>query len=840
MSQRQGHCCKTHSIRLLLVAAHFVALDASAADFDRDAERFLEQHCLRCHGEKKQKGELRLDTLSRDLTQPGTAGRWSDVLEKISSGEMPPESETQPAAAERARMVETLNTLLKEGEAARLARREPVSLLKLTREEYVNTVQDLLGVTYDATDPNGMTQDAEWKGFERLGNVLTFSPAHLEKHLAAARAILAEAFPEKRPTPIRERRGAHQFSGGPTDWKHAEESGIAAKARYEVWPQWFIRRAGPPRLPVTGLYRLRIQLSGLKTRSGEAPHLVVYSPELDRVLLERDVLAAEGKPEIIELIAHLPEGNLSVFLRNESPGPPTTQYNARGDGAYAPFLSLRDPRRWPWQLKLTDEEHNPLWPLLIVDWIEWEGPLLPQGPTFAEKNYLPADLKDRAQVEAALHRFASRAYRRSAMPEDVARLMKIYDRELAAFEKPDVPAAAPSNPSQLKAAPRKALAASAPQTPPELAALKTAMAAVLCSRNFLYLVEGDPARSDDRLTDWEIAARLSYFLWSTMPDEPLMAAARAGTLRQPDVLKAEFSRMMADPRARRFSETFPRSWLQLRKLGTFPPDKVLYPDYSKHLETSMARETTEYFRAVLEGGLSLREFLHADWTMLNGRLARHYGVPGVEGDDFRRVALSPEHHRGGLLTQASILSMTSDGMRHRPVHRGVWLAEALLGREVPPPPGNIDPIPTTPPGDKKLSLRAKLDAHKTVESCAECHRKIDPLGLAFENYDAIGRWRTVETVTDGSGENPDVDASGALPDGRKFAGPDEFKALLLADLDKFNAALTEKLAMFALRRPMTYDDRAALANIAAQGKAADFKLAALIEALVLSELFQRR
>jgi hypothetical protein len=226
--------------------------------------------------------------------------------------------------------------------------------------------------------------------------------------------------------------------------------------------------------------------------------------------------------------------------------------------------------------------------------------------------------------------------------------------------------------------------------------------------------------------------------------------------------------------------------------------------------------------------------------MLNGRLARHYGVPGVEGDDFRRVALSPEHHRGGLLTQASLLSMTSDGMRHRPVHRGVWIAEALLGREVPPPPGNIDPIPTTPPGDRKLSLRAKLDAHKTAESCAECHRKIDPLGLAFENYDAIGRWRTVETVTDGSGENPDVDASGELPDGRKFAGPDEFKALLLADLDKFNAALTEKLAMFALRRPMTYDDRAALADIAAQGKAADFKLDALIEALVLSELFQRR
>jgi hypothetical protein len=325
-----------------------------------------------------------------------------------------------------------------------------------------------------------------------------------------------------------------------------------------------------------------------------------------------------------------------------------------------------------------------------------------------------------------------------------------------------------------------------------------------------------------------------------MPDEALFAAARDSSLHRPEVLKAQLTRMMADTKARRFAEIFPRNWLQLRKLGTFPPDKVLYPDYSKHLEKSMARETTAFFREVLEKNLTQREFLHSDWTMLNGRLAQHYKLPGVEGDEFRRVALRPEDHRGGLLTQGSVLSLTSDGTRHRPVHRGKWLVESILGKPVPPPPGNVEPIPTTPPEGRKATLRNKLNAHKSDKSCAECHRKIDPLGFAFDNYDAIGRWRTEEVVNDGTGENPPVDASGSLPDGRKFTDVVEFKHLLLGDLDKFNAALTEKLAMFALRRPMTFDDRAALAKIAAQSQSADYSLRALVEALVLSDLFQQR
>jgi hypothetical protein len=272
----------------------------------------------------------------------------------------------------------------------------------------------------------------------------------------------------------------------------------------------------------------------------------------------------------------------------------------------------------------------------------------------------------------------------------------------------------------------------------------------------------------------------------------------------------------------------------------FPPDKKLYPDYDAHLEKSMIAEGTEFFREVLEKNLSVREFLDSDWTVLNARLAEHYGIAGVKGDGFQRVALRAEDHRGGLLTQAGVLSLTSDGQRHRPVHRGKWVLESIFNKPPPPPPANVKPIEPTPAGQPKATLRMKLEAHKTDANCAACHRKIDPLGVAFDNYDAIGRWRTEEIVRDGEGSNPKVDASGLLPDGRKFADGAELRRLLVADTDKFAAAFVEKLATYALRRAMTIDDRRALATLATQAKTTDYRLRDIVEALVVSDLFQQR
>jgi hypothetical protein len=254
----------------------------------------------------------------------------------------------------------------------------------------------------------------------------------------------------------------------------------------------------------------------------------------------------------------------------------------------------------------------------------------------------------------------------------------------------------------------------------------------------------------------------------------------------------------------------------------------------------MVQETTGFFREVLTRNLGLREFLDSDWTMLNERLARHYGISGVAGEEMRRVALTADAHRGGLLTQAAILSLTSDGTRHRPVHRGKWILESIIGRAPPPPPANVPAIKVSAPNQPKASLRTKLEAHREDATCASCHRKIDPLGLAFDNYDAVGHWRTVETVRDGAGADPVIDARGELPDGRTFADAAGLKQLLVADLDKFAAAFCEKLATYALRRGMTFADRKALAAIAAQSKGQDYHMATLIENLVLSDLFRAR
>ena len=272
----------------------------------------------------------------------------------------------------------------------------------------------------------------------------------------------------------------------------------------------------------------------------------------------------------------------------------------------------------------------------------------------------------------------------------------------------------------------------------------------------------------------------------------------------------------------------------------FPPDGKLYPDYDVWLEASMREEVVGYFREVFRRNLSIDAFLTSDWTIANPRLCDFYGLPEPEAGGFQRVSLRPDDHRGGLLTMGGILGLTSDGTRHRPVHRGVWVSEAIFGKTPPPPPANVDPIEPNPPDSPKATIRQKLAAHATNASCAACHRSIDPLGLAFDQFDAIGQWRTHERVAQGTGGNPPVDASGQLPDGRSFVDADSFKQLLVADHDRFLEALVEQLSTYALRRVLTVDDRDELAAIVAVGKAQDYRLRDLIRAVALSDLMQQR
>jgi len=783
-------------------------------NLEKIARPFFSEHCTKCHGEKKQKGDLRVDNLAIDFDSPKTMGHWEEIMNRINSGDMPPDDvDKRPKAEDIARVSEWIAGQLREADSARQSSSgEKVAFRKLTREEYANSVRDLLGVTFDVADPTGLPEDPDWHGIQRIGSVLTLSPAHVEKYLAAADAVLTEAL---RPGGQPKRELIHW---SPFDirghWKGAEKDlqarGMADKVRVDLVPNNGALDDKTLDIKTPGEYLVRVKLSGLRPADGPAPRLRLYAADISRTIFEGDVEAPEDKPVTLEFRTHLPAGSHPIHIVNSVPGPNPEARRSRSTGTPNVFTGLN--ARVPWQMKFTDDDGKPILSFLLVDSIEWDGPIVDSYPTAAHQQiFFKGDgaTQDSQYVGEIVKRFAERAWRRPVTAEEVDRYVKLAEKTQKLGDDFET-------------------------------AVKTALSAVLCSKSFLYIEEGRATAPAPTLTDWELASRLSYFLWSSMPDPHLLDLARNGTLHEKDTLRAEVRRMLADPKAAEFATAFPRQWLQLRRVGMFPPDKVLYPEYDDNLERSMVAETVDFFGDVLKRNASLREFLDSDWTMLNERLAKHYGIEGVRGDEFRRVSLKPEDHRGGLLTQGAVLSLTSDGTRHRPVHRGVWVLESIVGKPPPPPPANV-PALTTPSADApKTTVRQKLEAHRADANCAACHRRIDPLGIAFDNYDAIGRWRTVEAVHSGKGEDPKLDPSGELYDGRKFDDAKGLKKILLDDTDRFATAFTEKLATYALRRGTTFSDRSDLKSVVERAKANDYQLASLIEGFVTSDLFQKR
>ena len=785
-----------------LLASH-ATMGAESRDLTGLVRPFFQQHCTKCHDAKKQKGDLRVDNLIVDLQSPKIMGHWEEIMSRINSGDMPPEDESRPKPEEISRVADWILLQLREAETLRHSSAgERVAFRKLTRDEYGNTIRDLLGVNFDVKAPSGLPEDPDWKGFERIGSVLTLSPAHVEKYLSAADAILDEAL-SLRPQPKRE---VIRWEAFDMRWKGFKEEyqarGIADNVRIEIVPRNYTTDSWNIEIKTTGDYLLRLKLSGLRPAGGRAPRLKVYLSSINTTLIEQDVDAAEDKPITVEARVHLVAGKYPVRIINSVPGPNPEGRRSRHSGTPNAFTNTRS--RVPWQLKLTDDDFKPIQPTLIIDTVEWDGPIVDSWPTKAHQQiYVSKDARE------ILTQFATRAWRRPVQAKEVERLMQPVEKSLVLGDLFEM-------------------------------AVKNGLMAVLCAKSFLYLEEGDVAKASPTLNDYEMASRLSYFLWSSMPDAHLLELARKGSLHDAKTLHAEVRRMLLDPKAQEFADSFPRQWLQLRRVGMFPPDKELYPDYDENLEQSMVAETLGFFNEVLKRNGSLREFLDSDWSMINERLAMHYGIEGIRGDQLQRVVLKPEDHRGGLLTQGSVLSLTSDGTRHRPVHRGVWMLESIIGRPPPPPPANVPALSTPDAKAKKTTVREKLELHRSDPNCTACHNKIDPLGIAFDNYDAIGRWRTVETIKDGTGVDPVLDPSGVLPDGRAFADSVALKRILIDDLDKFAAAVTEKLATYALRRGMTFSDREELKRVVEESKANGYKLASLIESLAASPLFLKR
>ena len=795
---------------------------AGSVHGDEPFEGFLKKHCVACHGPEKMKGDVRIDQLSRDFKRGADTHHWAELIEQVNSGAMPPKKEPRPTQAEISAFVTNLDARLKEGRAVRMAARPAVTHYRLSRKEYQNTVYDLLGVRYDPAKPGELNEDTLWHGFERIGSQLSLSPSHVDRYYRAAGLVLDRAFPvtpgEARK--VRKTAAELRYGGGKQQQAALDRFGIKRPLRYLLFPgnvqnalssNWFGNK-GPEQ---SGLYKMRIQASGIRPPGGQMAHLSIgkrTGEETVDALIEFDIQAPEDKPQVYEF---------EVFL--EMPATldfcvvATDVVDRRAGAAFRNALSSQGGYIFthsseslllnPNAPQMFDGKGNGIFSTVLLDWIEWEGPLVSEAEKARRKGLLPPDDATAEIVAEHLQRFAEGAWRRPVKKEELEQYLNSYLTERKAGEK-------------------------------TADAYRVALQGVLTSRHFIYLVEGDTV-ARERLSDTELASRLSYFLWSSMPDNGLLAAGKSGTLKA-EGLKKEVDRMLADSKANRFVEDFTRQWLQLHRVGMFPPDKKLYPNYDAWLEESMRAEPVEFFREMFAKNISIDGFIHADWTVANARLCDFYGLPEPISSGFQRVSLKPEDHRGGMLTMGAVLGLTSDGTRHRPVHRGVWVSEAIFGKTPPPPPANVSAIEPSPPESPKATLRQKIEAHRNNANCAACHAKIDPLGLAWDNYDAIGQWRTLEKVAQGRGADPMIDPSGLMPDGRAFKDANDFKRLLLEDHEKVARAFIEHLCTYALRRVLTVDDQEDLKAIEAEAKKNQFRVKDIVRAVALSDLIRKR
>ena len=806
---------------LILSASFALAATAHAAAAD-PFDAFLETHCLHCHGPEKEKGDLRIDQLSRDFKLGADTHHWAEMMEQVNSGEMPPKKEKQPSQAEIAAFVTSLDSRIKEGRAARMAARPAVSHYRLSRKEYQNTVYDLLGVRYDPAKPGELNEDTLWHGFERIGSELSLSPSHVDRYYRAAELVLDRAFPTTAGEARKVRKTAVdlRYGDGKAQQAALDRFGIKRPLRYLLFPgtvqnalssNWF-GKTGPEH---SGLYKVRIQASGIRPLGGQPAHLSIGKKTGEETvdgLIEFDLTAPEDKPQVYEF-----EVFLEMPMTLDFCVVATDVVDRRQGAAFRNALGSRSGYIFthssetlllnPNAPQMFDDKGNGVFSTVLLDWIEWEGPLVSETEKSRRMGLVPPDDAPPEMVAEHLQRFAERAWRRSVKKEELEQYLQSYHTEREAGEK--------------------------------LAdAYRVALQGVMTSRHFIYLVEGDTV-ARERLTDSELASRLSYFLWSSMPDDALFAAAQGGTLNG-EGLKKEVDRMLADSKASRFIDDFARQWLQLHRVGMFPPDKKLYPAYDAWLEESMRNEPVEFFRELFSKNMPIDGFVESDWTIANARLCDFYGLPEPKNGGFQRVSLKPENRRGGLLTMGAVLGLTSDGTRHRPVHRGVWLSEVVLGKTPPPPPANVPAIEPPTQQSPKATLRQKIEAHRNDVNCAACHANLDPLGLAWENYDAIGQWRTHEKVAAGVGTDPLVNPAGEMPDGRAFKDANEFKQRLLEDRDKLARAFIDHLCTYALRRALAFDDQDDLNAIAAEAKKSNYRIKDIVRAVAMSELMRKR
>jgi len=797
---------------------------------------YFEQHCVRCHGAKKQEGKLRLDNLVANFTAAESARHWIEVMDRINLGEMPPEGEPRPAAENTRAVASWVAAELRHAARQSLASGGRVVLRRLNRTEYANSIRDLLHLHYlpGESPLEYLPPDGTAEGFDKVGTALMVDPSLLEKYFEVAARIADKAIvvgpPEVATYKKRfefedtARNRAIDYLCAKPDFQCREHDAVLIDGGARSFGE-FIYPKMRTMIPAKGMYAIRLRAAAF--RAGRNTPVRIRVRRGDEVLLETDVTAPLESPQTFEIMAALNSagGNeldvsmlngTKLFVYNPAYGQldkAIAEAGARGD--HAEVIRLRSRMLSEGIISLSKPNLDTLdrekLPKLYLDWIELEGPIYEQWPPKSHTAlfFKEANAKqDLSYAREIFTQFIPRAWRRPVEQAEVEPIVRLVKQELDQQVRYED-------------------------------AIRVGLVAVLTSPKFLYLAEpaGDRSRP---LDDFELASRLSYFLWSSMPDETLFELARQGRLKNRQVLQAQVDRMLADQKSRALVDGFAAQWLKTGEFRNFTPDPRTYPNYDAKLGEAMVQETLQFFQEILTHDDSVLNFLDSDWTMLNDRLARFYGIEGVTGEHFRRVPLPAGSHRGGLLGQAGVMLRGSDGTRTKPVRRGVYVREVLFNDPPDPPPPNVGEIEPNIQG-KNLTVRDRLLQHQQIESCASCHRTIDPYGLALENYDAIGAWRTQQNGEEFRGKNtPLINAAGSLPNGQTFDGPEQFKQLLVAQKDRFSQGLTEKMLTYALGRPIEPSDRSTIDSLAGQMARSGYTLRGLIKAIVISDAFLKK
>jgi hypothetical protein len=809
------------AVLLLLPAALAIAgCGPSRQETAAEQRATLARYCFDCHDDVERTADLSLESL--DVADVGAAAAtWEHVVRKLETGMMPPhDGAPRPQPAESAALVAWLV-----GELDRSAAESPdpgrtVPFHRLNRNEYRNAVRDLLAVDVDVASL--LPGDDASYGFDNIGGVLKLSPTLLERYLSAAdkisRLAVGTASPFVTIDSFRvpdDRSQERRLPGMPFGTRGGLriDYTFAQDAEYEISAA--LARdlnEGMPVYTEPQILEISIDRERVATFTLDAATALPLRPEdaddfggrMNRRVAREEQQARNRADENWSVRVPVAAGRreVAVAFLDKAASVPT--------GKREPFL-----RPFPRGLNIPEGRYGS-----YLRYVEIGGPFEAAGPgqtASRERIFVcrPATEQPMPTAEAEgcastiLTSVVRRAYRRPVRDADVAPFVEFYRAghgEAGSFD----------------------------------GGIQVALKAVLVSPEFLFRVAQDPAGAEPgslyRIGDVELASRLSFFLWSSIPDDELLRAAERGVLHKPAELERQVRRMIADARADAFVANFAGQWLYLRNLDAVIPVQSVFPNFDDTLREGLRRETELFFASVLREDSSVLELLNADYTFVNERVARHYGLPNVKGNHFRRVQLPPNSPRRGVLGHGSLLAVTSYADRTSPVVRGHWILENLLGAEPPPPPANVPPLEATNVTDgagAMLSLRERLEAHRANPSCASCHASMDSVGFALEGFDATGRWRTIDELGD------PIDASGTLPDGSRFQGLEEFRSALLSS-EQFRLVLAEKLMVYALGRGIEHYDMPAVRAIVRDAAAEEHRFSQFILGVVSSAPFQMR